>query len=169
MGQVFKRGHNRNVRFRTAVSKQNHAARNFCSFQKSSRRAHILFLAPLNLLQPEIKNNLQAKLTRLLDNTPNPKEATESNRLELELSLARADILHLRWPLGLAEKETKTRRQRAKNGANGYKRTKTQIFVDCFCKKFTFWDPVMPTVRITGSHLKDVLSCVVSIWMYENY
>lgn len=29
-----------------------------------------------------------------MDNTPNPKEATETNRLELELSLAKADIHH---------------------------------------------------------------------------
>jgi predicted nucleic acid-binding Zn-ribbon protein len=36
----------------------------------------------------------EAKLTRLLDNTPNPKEATETNRLELEVSLAKADIQH---------------------------------------------------------------------------
>lgn len=28
----------------------------------------------------------------MLDNTPNPKEATETNRLELEVSLAKADI-----------------------------------------------------------------------------
>ena len=68
----------------------------------------------------------------------------------------------LRWDPGLAEMEVGTCSFSLRMWRTVPKRQKHRSSQIVFCKKFTFWDPVRPIVRLTASHLKLCFKVVFS-------